>query len=43
VGNAPHDDIVAVAEAVPDPPAPSMTERVADTCAWIAEGFGFPV
>ena len=42
VGSAPHEDVVAVAEAVPSPPAPSMTERVEDTCGWIAEGFGFP-
>lgn len=42
LGSAPHDDVVAVAEAVPDPPAPSMTDRVGDTCGWIAEGFGFP-
>ena len=42
VGSAPHDDVVAVAEAVPNPPPPSMTERVEDTCGWIAEGFGFP-
>ena len=42
VGSAPADDVVAVAEAVPSPPAPSMTEHVEDTCGWIAEGFGFP-
>jgi hypothetical protein len=42
LGVAPHDDVVAIAEAVPDPPEPSMVERVGDTCAWVAEGFGFP-
>ncbi len=42
VGSAPQDDVAAVAAAVPDPPAPSMTDRVGDTCEWIAEGFGFP-
>jgi hypothetical protein len=42
LGGAPHDEVVAIAEAVPDAPAPSMVERVGETCSWVAEGFGFP-
>jgi hypothetical protein len=42
LGGAPHEDVVAIAEAVPDPPGPSMVERVGDACSWVAEGFGFP-
>jgi hypothetical protein len=42
LGGAPHDDVMAIAEAVPDPPAPSMLERLGDACSWVAEGFGFP-
>jgi hypothetical protein len=42
LGGAPHEDVVAIAEAVPDPAGPSMVERVGDVCSWVAEGFGFP-
>jgi hypothetical protein len=42
VGAAPADDVEAVAMSVPDPPSPSMGDRVGDAARWIAEGFGFP-
>jgi hypothetical protein len=42
IGGAPHDDVVALAEAVPDPPGPSVMDRLGDACAWVAQGFGFP-
>jgi anti-sigma factor RsiW len=37
-----HDDVVALAEAVPDPPSPSLPDRMGEACAWVARGFGFP-
>jgi hypothetical protein len=42
LGHAPHAEVVAIAEAVPDPPAPSLMDRVGQTCSWVAGSFGFP-
>jgi len=42
IGTAPHDVVMATAEAVPDPPPPSLADRFGDACEWMANGFGFP-
>jgi hypothetical protein len=42
VGRVPHQAMVELAEAIPDPPAPAISDRVGGACRWLAEGFGFP-
>lgn len=42
VGRAPHAVMVEIVEAIPDPPAPAISDRVDGAMRWVAEGFGFP-
>jgi hypothetical protein len=42
VGRVPKEDALLVAGSMPEPPAPTVTERIADGCRELTSTFGFP-
>lgn len=42
VGSAPAEHAMTVANAIPDPPDPSLADRAADACRELTSLFGFP-